>query len=125
MGSLANDTSRFPNVPEYHDDHVTLLQKMTKVVQNVMLGKTNNTFSVTLTANTTTTTVNIPKDSIGQSSVVQFMPQTANAAAELASGSMYVSARSIATGAQANSTITITHSNNAQTDRTFGFTVTG
>lgn len=125
MGSQANNTSRFPNVPEYHDDHTSLLQKMVKVVQNTMLGKTNNAFSVTLTANASSTVVSIPKDSIGQSSVIHFMPQTANAAAEQAAGTMYVSSRSIATGSDANSTITITHANNAQTDRTFGYTITG
>ena len=125
MGSLADDTKQFPNVPDYHDDHVSLLQKITKVVQNIMVGKTNNCFSVTLTANSATTVVSINKNSLGQSSVIHFMPQTANAAAELAAGTMYVSARSVATGSDPNSTFTITHANNAQTDRTFGYTIMG
>lgn len=126
MGSLSNTTKKFPNVPNYHNDHPSLLQDIIKVTQNTMRGKTNNTFTATLAPGVTTTTVDMPRDSIGQDSVIHFMPQTANAAAELASGSMYVSSRVVASGApDMNSSITITHSNSAQTDRIFGFTVIG
>ena len=46
------------------------------------------------------------------------MPQTANASSEMASGGMYVSSR----GKQ---TFTITHPNNANADKTFGYVVLG
>jgi hypothetical protein len=42
------------------------------------------------------------------------MPTTANAAAEIGNGTIYVSSR----GKQ---TATITHANNSQTDRTFAY----
>lgn len=66
--------------------------------------------TVTLTASATTTTVT--DKSITSESVIALMPTTANAAAAL--GTTYVSARS-------KGSFTLTHANNAQTDRTFGW----
>ena len=74
----------------------------------------SNVGSVTLTASSATTTVSDLR--AGQDSVILFMPRTANAAAAI--GGLYVSAR----GKQ---TFTLTHANNAQTDRTFSYVVLG
>jgi hypothetical protein len=72
----------------------------------------------TLTANSATTVVKNRR--VGKDSVILFMPKTANAAAEQAAGGMYVSA--IAPRSQQ---FTITHANNAQTDRTFSYITIG
>lgn len=73
-------------------------------------GRANVTGSVTLTANVGSTTVT---DNKFESSMVPvFVPLTAHAAAELAT--MYVSNRT-------EGAFTLTHANNAQTDRTFGY----
>jgi hypothetical protein len=64
-------------------------------------------------ATTTVTAVNC-----GAGSVVLLVPKTANAAAELGNGTAYISA-------VANGSFTITHANNAQVDRTFGFVCLG
>ena len=85
-----------------------------EVVNSLRDGKVNSTGSVTLTASATTTTVTDLR--AGQDSVILFMPTTANAAA--AAGGMYVSTR----GKQS---FTLTHANNAQTDRTFAYVVLG
>ena len=69
---------------------------------------------VTLTASAASTVKMDPR--CGHEAVIHFMPLTANAAAELAAGTMYVSA-------QTNGTFTITHANNAQTDRDFRYSV--
>lgn len=91
-----------------------------QVVNGVMLGKTNNTGTVTLTANQATTTVTVASGLIGQDSVILFSPTTANAATEYAAGSMYVSTRDVL-----NNQFTITHVNNAQADRTFSYVFIG
>lgn len=85
-----------------------------EVVNSLRDGKVNSTGSVTLTASSATTTVADLR--VGQDSVILFMPTTANAAAAV--GGMYVSAR----GKQ---TFTLTHANNAQTDRAFAYVVLG
>lgn len=68
--------------------------------------------SVTLTAGGTTTVV--PNLGASAQTYPFFVPLTANAAAEIGAGTMYVSSRGFRT-------FTITHANNAQVDRTFGY----
>lgn len=85
-------------------------------IRNLFEGRRNTTGSFTLTANTGTTTVT--PVNFGASSVPLWVPTTANAAAEIGNGTMYVSAR-------AKQSFTITHANNAQTDRTFYYTLDG
>lgn len=86
------------------------------VVNNILDGKLNSTGSVTLTASAASTAVT--DERAGYDSVILFMPTTANAASEQAAGGMYVSSR----GKQ---TFTITHANNAQSDRTFEYIIIG
>lgn len=103
-----------PAVPRKWFDIHDHLARLADAVNAVLQGKTNNTGTITLTANQATTTLNDMK--IGINSVINFMPTTANAAAELAT--LYVSSRGYKTA-------TLTHANNAQIDRTFIYTVTG
>lgn len=85
-------------------------------------GKLNCLFEGTLTANAGTTTFTaantLGAEKICAESFIAWMALTANAAAEKAGTTMYVSA-------QGNETVTITHANNAQTDRSFRFIVLG
>lgn len=78
-------------------------------------GHSNAIGSVTLNANATTTTVSAPTSS--ETSIPQLTPQTVNAAAEIGNGTLYVIA--------GRESFTITHANNGQTDRTFGWYVAG
>jgi hypothetical protein len=91
-------------------------REVASVVNNILDGKLNSTGSVTLTASAASTAVT--DERAGYESVILFMPTTANAAAEQAAGGMYVSTR----GKQ---TFTLTHANNAQTDRTFDYIIIG
>lgn len=75
-------------------------------------GKLECVVEVTLTANAATTTV-IDERISGQT-FIGFDPRTANAAAELAAGTMYVLDAN-----RTNGQIVITHANNAQTDRRY------
>lgn len=87
---------------------------MVRIINNIMRGKTNNRGEVTLVAGTTTTVV--ADINAGGESIILLMPLTANAAA--AKATTYVSS-------QDKQTFTITHANNAQTDRAFRYTITG
>lgn len=55
---------------------------------------------------------------VGPNSFIGLVPLTANAAAEIGAGTLYISARS-------NESFTITHANNAQVDRTFSYCILG
>lgn len=85
-------------------------------INDVLGGKINITGVVTLTANVATTAVTDSR--ISGQSFISFQPVTANAAVEIGAGTMY-------TSAQSSGTMTITHANNAQTDRTFRYLVIG
>ena len=95
------------------DEHRRLLAQR---MNQILLGKLNAGDGVTLTANQTTTTLSDRR--IGPESFIGFSPTTANAAAELGAGGFYVSS-------QGQYTATLTHANNAQTDRTFRYIVIG
>ena len=81
-----------------------------------MQGKLNAVGSVTLTANAATTTYSDPR--IGGESWIGFMPTTANAAAEIGAGTLYVTAR-------ADGSCILNHANNAQADRSFDMLIIG
>ena len=76
----------------------------------VQTGKINVAFDMTVTANSATTTLTDAR--IGAESALLFMPLTASAAAEQASGLMWVSALG-------DGTATLQNRNTATTDRTF------
>ena len=78
-------------------------------------GKSNARGSFTLTASAATTTVTDLR--VGEDSIINFTPTTANAAAEIGAGGMFISARN-------NESFVITHANNSQNDRSFIYTVT-
>ena len=86
------------------------LSKLTLAINELASGRSNATGTFTLAAGATTTTVSAP--TCGAGSVPLLVPTTANAAAELGNGTLYVSA--VGRGA-----FTVTHATNAQTDRTF------
>jgi len=85
-------------------------QRLKDAVNQLILGNASNTGEVTLEANAATTTVTNSR--IGGGTKVILQARTANAAAALAT--TYISA--ITKGS-----FTITHANNAQTDRTFDY----
>lgn len=101
---------RLPPLDWY--DPTEWLREVSKAVRGVMDGKINATGSITLTASSATTTLSDRR--IGAGSVILFMPTTANALADMP----YVTGR-------ADGVATLNHANNAQTDRTFDYSVLG
>ena len=93
------------------------LRKAATIINNLLLGHLNAVGTFTLTAATTTTTVVDLR--VTPDSAICWMPTTANAAAEIAAGGMYVATKT------AGASFTVTHANNAQTDRIFAYAIVG
>jgi hypothetical protein len=88
--------------------------RLSQAINELFQGRSNAVGTVTLTANQATTVV--VADNCGDESQVFLSPKTANAAAALAT--TYITSIG-------NGTFTITHANNAQTDRTYGYIAIG
>lgn len=101
------------NIPDW-------CRRIAKTANGIMAGRTNNTDDVTLSPSSATTVVSLSAGRLAESSVIVFDALTSNAAIELASGNMYVSVRNVN-----GSSFTITHTNNAQTDRNFRYAIIG
>lgn len=97
------------------------LGELARAVNLLGEGKSGNVLTVTLTANSATTTVVTQAGvRIGPNSAFHFDPMTANARTELGSGQPYATTSDRLIGQ-----VTFNHTNNAQTDRTFRVTVIG
>jgi hypothetical protein len=95
-----------------------VIRQIGGVLNRVLSGKLNNLEEVTLVANAASTTLSDPRLTVN--SFISFDPLTANAAAEKAAGTLYVT-----TANRGNSSFVITHANNAQVDRTFKYQIIG
>ena len=101
------------NVPSPNE---TNLFRIVRGIRDLFEGRRNTTGTFTLAPSATATTV--AHANFGIASTPLFVPLTANAAAEIGNGTLYVSAR-------AQNSFTLTHANNAQADRTFAFSIDG
>lgn len=112
---------RFIGLPQYFPDEKEFRRRVSQVVNRTLVGKTNNVSDeITLVASTATTVATVSPNLLGEDSAIIFVPTSANAAAEVGAGGMFVSSRSVA-----DNTFNITHANNAQTDRTFKYVIIG
>ena len=93
------------------------LVRVIEAIRALARGRSNATGTVVLTTSTTVTTVT-DADVISSDAGVLLMPLTANAAAEQGAGTLYQSAI-------ANGSFTLTHANNASTDRSYHYFVVG
>ena len=91
-------------------------RQISQVVNNILDGKVNSTGTFTCAASATSTVVTDFR--AGKDSIILLMPTTANAAAEVGNGTIHVSTR-------AKQSFTVTHANNSQTDRVFGYVILG
>lgn len=112
--------------PSWNYDDVTpfgirsSIKRIVDCIRQVLDGRINSSGSVTLTASAATTVVTDRR--VGRDSVILFMPLTANAAAEVGNGTMYVQTTDID---PLNNQFTINHANNGQTDRNFRYVILG
>ena len=91
-------------------------RQVAEVVNRALDGGINATGSVTLTASAASTVVADKR--LSATSYFGVMPTTANASAEAGNGTIYVSS-------QGKQTISLTHANNGQTDRTYRYVILG
>lgn len=89
-------------------------RRQNHILRQLIEGRSNAVGTVTLTANAASTVVTAP--TCGINSAVFLFPTTANAAAIVAA--TYV-------GTVASGTFTVTHTNNANADKTFFFVCLG
>lgn len=94
----------------------TDLKKIILAIQQLAAGRSNAVGTVTLAAGAATTVVTDKNCAAG--SVPLLTPTTANAAAEVGNGTMFISAVT-------NASFTITHANSATTGRTFLYAIHG
>jgi hypothetical protein len=85
-----------------------------RTINEMLKGRANNVGEVTLTENTTSTTISDIRIRLTMTAVL--IPRTANAAAAMTN--VYISA-------VADGSITLTHSNTATVDRTFDYILHG
>ena len=91
-------------------------RRVNSAIRQLAEGRSNATGLVTLTAGAATTVVTALNCSSGGTVLLQ--ATTANAAAEIGAGTIYI-------GTVDNGTFTVTHANNAQTNRTFRWVALG
>jgi hypothetical protein len=104
-------------VPEFLADDKEHRREIARRVNLITQGKLNITLDVTLAVGAPSTTITDPR--IGfYSAVIPAMAMTKDAAAELATGNLYVDAL-------VKGSCIVHHSNNAQTDRTIRFLIIG
>jgi len=94
----------------------TNLKKIILSLQHLAAGRSNATGAVTLATSASSTVVT--DANCAADSVPLLTPATANAAAEVGNGTMYVSS-------VANGSFTITHANSATAGRTFLYVLQG
>ena len=85
-----------------------------RIVQAINVNVDGQIGTITLTASVATST--LTDDRITHNSVLLLMPTTAIASTEQGAGTIYI-------GTSVNGSATITHANNAQTDRTFKYLI--
>lgn len=119
---MANATGYQPPKPDAGSDMPAAVRQHAREIASsvrlAMQGKINATGTVTLTANAATTVLTDSR--LNRVCAILFDPTTANAAAELAAGTLYVLTANRNDGA-----FTLTHANAATTDRTFRYLVIG
>lgn len=96
----------------------TNMRFLAEAIRNIFFLRLDAVGEVTLSSSSSTTAVTDIR--VTKDSGIVFQPMTANAAAEIGNGTMYTLEANMGEGA-----FTITHANNAQTDRVFRYIVMG
>ena len=110
----------FNNVPTAMTNINEWCRKIAATTNSLLMGKSNNSGTFTVTPNSATTVVTLPHGVLGQDSVIVFTPTTTAAATEFGAGTIHNSSRDVL-----NNTFTITHVNSAVTTRTFSYVLVG
>lgn len=114
-------TIPFNGVPVFNGNNINeWALKARNTINNNLNGKLNSTGTFTLAASTVSTEVKFAQGMVGQNTVFIYFPLTANAATVAYDGAMFMSSRSVA-----NSILGLTHTSDANTDKTFAYVLIG
>lgn len=94
--------------------------KVRNTTNGCLNGKLNSTGTFTLNASTVSTSVKFAEGMIGQDTVFIYFPLTATAAAVAYDGAMFMSTRDTT-----NFILGLTHTSDANTDKTFAYVLIG
>lgn len=114
--SYRYDSPSTPLAPLTFADEKEHRRRLAETANQAVRGKLNAQIDLTLEANADQTIVEDPR--ITPYSFIGMMPTTANAAAEIANGTLYISSRG-------DRTATVEHANTADTDRTYRVLIIG
>lgn len=114
-------TIPFNGVPLFNGNNINEWSlKVRNAVNNNLNGKLNSTGTFTLNASTVSTSIKFANGMIGQNTVILYFPLTANAATVAYDGAMFMSTRDVV-----NSVLGLTHTSDANTDKTFAYVLIG
>ncbi len=94
--------------------------KVKNTVNGALNGKLNSTGTFTLAASTVSTEIKFAQGMIGQDTKILYFPLTLNASAVAYDGAMFLSSRDVA-----HSILGLTHTSDANTDKTFAYVLIG
>jgi len=114
-------TIPFPGVPPFNGKNIDDWTTKAKItINNSLNGKLNSTGKFTLAASTVSTEVKFANGMVGQNTVIIYFPLTANASVVANDGAMFMSSRDVT-----NSVLGLTHTSDANTDKTFAYVLIG
>lgn len=114
-------TIPFPGVPRFNGNNINeWALKVKNTVNNNLTGKLNSVGTFTLAASTVSTEVKFANSMVGPNTVFIYFPLTANAATVAYDGAMFMSSRDVT-----NSVLGLTHTSDANTDKTFAYVLIG
>ncbi len=114
-------TIPFPGVPSFNGQNINEWMLKAKVtINNNLSGRLNSTGTFTLAASTVSTEVKFAYGMVGQNTKILYYPLTLNAATVAYDGAMFQSSRDVP-----NSVLGLTHTADANTDKTFAYVLIG
>lgn len=94
--------------------------KAKNTINNNLNGKLNSTGTFTLAASTVSTEIKFANGMVGQDTKILYFPLTLTASAVAYDGAMFMSSRDVA-----NSVLGLTHTSDANTNKTFAYVLIG
>lgn len=113
-------TTPFPGVPMWMDNTEEWMVKAKNTINNTLLGKMNSVGTFTLNASTVSTSVKFQAALIGPNTKMIWYPLTLTAAAVAYDGAMFLS-----TVDPTNNIMGLTHTSDANTNKTFAYVLIG
>lgn len=114
-------TTPYNGVPLFNGNNIgEWMTRAHNSINNNLNGKLNSNGTFTLAASTVSTEIKFANGMVGQNTKILYFPLTANAATVAYDGNMFISSRDVT-----NSVLGLTHTSDANTDKTFAYILIG